>query len=42
MIKLIYKIKTEGERIQIFGSDFVNNNKNKCIIIYQNNIFPLQ
>ena len=42
MIKLTYKIKKEEKRIQIFGNDFVNTNKNKCIIIYQNNIFPLQ
>ena len=32
-IKLVYYEKRE--KIQIFGSEFVKNNKNKCKIIYE-------
>ena len=28
--------------IKIFGEEFIKNNKNKCIIIYKNKIYPLK
>ena len=39
--KISYKIDKKVEKIKIFGETFVKNNKDKCIIIYKNNIFPL-
>ena len=39
--KLKYKIHNEN-KIKIFGEEFVENNGNKCSIIYKNKIFPLQ
>ena len=36
--KKIPKLK----RIKIFGKKFVENNKNKCFIVYKNKIYPLQ
>ena len=42
MSKLIYRINPTEKEIKIFGKDFVNNNKGKCIIIYDNKIIPLQ
>ena len=41
-IKIIYNIETNENIIRIFGSYFVNNNKEKCIIIYKDKIFPLK
>mgnify|MGYP002627316623 FL=1 len=40
--KMKYKIDKQKEKIQIFGYYFANNNKDKCIIIYKDNIFSLQ
>ena len=34
-ITLIYKINNNDKKIKIFGSEFVNNNKNICKIIYE-------
>ncbi len=42
MSKLIYKMNPTEKKIKIFGKDFVNNNKGKCIIIYDYKIIPLQ
>jgi len=39
---MIYKINNNENRIRIFGKTFVENNKNKCRIIYNNIIFSLQ
>ena len=39
--KLIYNINNE-EQIKIFGEEFVGNNENKCSIIYEDKILPLQ
>ena len=39
--KTPYKTDKKVEKIKIFGETFVKNNKDKCIIIYKNNIFPL-
>ena len=30
------------KKIKIFGEKFVENNKNKCFIVYNNRIYPLQ
>ena len=36
-IEIIYKISGNSEsKVKIFGKDFINNNKNKCKIIYKN------
>ena len=40
--KMIYIIKQDQEKIKILGKNFVNNNKDKCIIIYKTKIFPLK
>ena len=40
--KMIYDIGKNANSIQIFGEQFVENNKNKCVIIYKNHILPLQ
>ena len=34
--------KLHKEKIKIFGQTFVINNHSKCIIVYKNEIFPLQ
>ena len=39
--QIIYKIKSNN-KIKIFGQNFVKNNKNKCFIVYNDEIFPLQ
>ena len=35
-------IINNDKKIRIFGEDFVENNKDKCIIIYKDNILPLR
>ena len=40
--KMIYKIKANNDKIRIFGKIFVNNNKEKCLILYNDKIFPLK
>ena len=40
--ELLYKNDMNQKRIKIFGAKFVNNNKDKCIIIYNDIILPLQ
>jgi len=40
-ITAIYKVNDEKNKIRIFGSDFVKNNKDKCKIIYENEIYDL-
>ena len=42
MSKMIYKIVPKEKKIKIFGENFVDKNKDKCKIIYNNNIFPLK
>ena len=37
-----YIIDKKDNKIRIFGKNFVEKNKNKCIIIYKDKIFPLQ
>ena len=39
---LLYKNEPNKERIKIFGEKFVHNNKDKCIIICNDIILPLQ
>ena len=39
-INIIYEIEDEN-RIKIFGNTFVNNNKNKCRIIFENKEYDL-
>ena len=41
-IKIIYKINKNDEFIKIFGTDFVNNNKNNCKIIYEDKEYDLE
>ena len=40
--KLIYNVNTEVTRTRIFGTDFVQKNKNKCEIIFNNKIYDLR
>ena len=40
--KMIYKIEPGEDKIKIFGFYFVEKNKDKCIIIYKDKIFPLK
>ena len=40
--RMIYKINNNENKIRIFGKTFVENNKNKCRIIYNNIVFSLQ
>ena len=42
MYKMIYKMFKYGEKIKIFGQNFVKNNKNKCLIIFEDKIFSLK
>ena len=42
MSKITYKINRNKNNIKIFGKNFVEKNKNKCIIIYNDIIFPLK
>ena len=39
--KIIY-LKNEKDRLRIFGEDFVKNNKDKCEIIYEKNLYDLK
>ena len=41
MSKMVYSIKPLQDKIKIFGKNFVNNNSDKCIIIYQDSVFSL-
>ena len=36
------KVNPAEERKKILGNQFVDNNKDKCILEYNNNIFKLQ
>ena len=40
--RMIYKINNNENKIRIFGKTFVENNKNRCRIIYNNIVFSLQ
>jgi len=40
-ITIIYNIKDKEDEIKIFDSDFVKNNKDKCKIIYDDEIYDL-
>ena len=42
IFKMEYKISQNEDMIKIFGETFVQNNKDKCLIIYRNNILPLK
>ena len=42
MSKIKYNIKPQEKKIKIFGKNFVDKNKDKCKIIYQEQIFPLK
>ena len=39
---MIYKLIQKEDKVRIFGEYFVNNNKGKCFIIYNDIIFPLK
>ena len=39
--EIIYKPNKEG-KVRIFGENFVNNNKDKCKIIYNNKEYELK
>ena len=41
-LKMVYKIETNEENLRIFGNEFVQNNKDKCIILLNNKLIPLQ
>ena len=41
-ITICYNIKQKENKIKIFGSDFVKNNKNNCKIIYEDKEYELQ
>ena len=38
----LYEDEEEDDRINVFGKKFIENHKDKCLIIYNNEIFPLQ
>ena len=40
--KLVYQINPDQTEVKLFGEDFVKNNQNKYIIIYNNRIFAFQ
>ena len=42
MYKMVYKVFNYGEKIKIFGQNFVKNNKNKCLIIFEDKIYSLK
>ena len=42
MSKIIYLIDEDDDKINIFGANFVKNNKDKCIIIYKDMLFPFE
>ena len=37
-----YEDEEEDDRIRLFGRYFISNNNDKCLIIYKDEIFPLQ
>ena len=37
-----YEDEEEDDRIRLFGKKFIERNKDKCLIIYNNEIYPLQ
>ena len=39
---MLYANSPNEGKIKIFGEEFIKNNKNKCIIIYKNKIYPLK
>ena len=41
-IEIIYKQNNNERKVRIFGSTFVDNNKNKCEIIYKNKQYDLK
>ena len=41
LYKLIYNINPTNAKIKIFGEKYIRNNKYKCMIIYNDIIFPL-
>ena len=41
-LKLVYKINKDIDEIKIFEKNFVKNHKDKCNIIYKDNIFLLK
>ena len=42
IFKIVYSVKENENILQIFESKFIRKNKNKCSIIYNNKIYPLQ
>ena len=42
--KIVYRLEPEKNKnnIKIFGTNFVENNKDKCVIIYKDQIYPLK
>ena len=40
-IDLVYNIPNDKNKVQIFGSDFIKNNKDLCKIIYENKEYDL-
>ena len=41
VLKLYYKIEKNNKKLKVLNKDFVFSNKNKCMIIYQNKLYPL-
>jgi len=37
-INIIYKINNENENVKLFGKQFVENNKNNCLILIRNKV----
>ena len=42
IFKMYYKFNKTKDNLKILGEEFIKNNKNKCIIIYKNKIYPLK
>ena len=42
MSKMVYNINPNDKFIQILSNEFVERNKDKCLLIYNNDIFPLK
>ena len=40
-ITLVYKINLDETRINLFGKEFVNNNKNICKFVFEGNNYEL-
>ena len=42
IFRLIYKIKKKEQKIKIFDKHFIQHNKDKCILLYNEKVYPIK